>query len=126
MTAPVYNTVAWFQIGSNEPEEVKKFYGDLFGWTFARDSGFDGNYDMVSYADDDRPHGGVVQTPDAAANHATFCVIVADVAATVATAERLGAKVLVPTTTTGPGLVFAELLDASGNHFGVFSPPAAL
>jgi predicted enzyme related to lactoylglutathione lyase len=49
-------------------------------------------------------------------------VVVEDVAAAVAKAERLSGKVLVPATTRPDGLVFADLLDPSGNHFGVFSP----
>ncbi|WP_405136930.1 VOC family protein [Nocardia sp. NBC_01388] len=122
MTAPAHNTVAWFQIGSDEPQQVQRFYGDLFGWTFTSDPQFGGNYDLVTYSGGDRPQGGVARTTDPSANHAIFSVIVADVAATVAAAERLGAKVQVPVTTTPAGLIFAELLDTSGNHFGVFTP----
>ena len=29
-----YNTVEWFEIGTDRPEEAKKFYGELFGWTY--------------------------------------------------------------------------------------------
>jgi predicted enzyme related to lactoylglutathione lyase len=43
----------------------------------------------------------------------------------VAETERLGGKVLAPPTTGPDGLVFAHLLDPSGNHFGVFTPPPA-
>lgn len=125
MTAPMPNTVAWFQIGSNEPEQVKAFYGDLFGWNFTADPNFGGNYDLVTYPGGVIPQGGVARTPDSAANHAIFYVIVADVAATVADAERLGAKVQVPITKTPNGLIFAELLDTSGSHFGVFTPAPA-
>jgi hypothetical protein len=33
--------------------------------------------------------------------------------------------VLVPPTTSKNGLVFADLHDPVGNHFGVFTPPPA-
>jgi len=125
MTAPMHNTVAWFQIASDEPDEVKKFYGGLFGWTFTPDPQLGDAYEMITYAGGDRPQGGLLPAPNAAANHAIFSVLVGDVATTVADAERLGAKILVPITTTPNGLVFAELLDSSGNHFGVFCPPPA-
>jgi len=124
MTAPMHNTVAWFQIASDEPDGAKKFYGSLFGWTFTPDSALGDNYEMIAYAGGGRPQGGLLPAPNAAANHAIFSVLVADVGTTVAEAERLGAKIVVPITTTPNGLVFAELLDTSGNHFGVFCPPA--
>jgi uncharacterized protein len=125
MTAPAYNSVAWFQVGTDEPQAAKRFYGDLFGWTFEQDAGFDGGYELVTAPGAERPSGGVFHTEGKVPNHATFSVIVADVAATVAAAERGGGKVLMPATTTRNGLVFAELLDPAGNHFGIFSPPPA-
>ncbi|MFJ4650099.1 VOC family protein [Nocardia sp. NPDC088792] len=124
MTAPAINTVAWFQIGSDTPEEAKSFYNNLFGWTFASDPDLGGTYDLATYAGGDHAVGGITHTDDAAANHAIFFVLVADVAATVAEAERLGAKIDVPVVTTPSGLVFAHLLDTSGNRFGVFNPGA--
>jgi hypothetical protein len=52
-------------------------------------------------------------------------VVVPDVAAVCAQVEQLGGKVLVPPTTSKDGLVFADLHDPAGNHFGVFTPPPA-
>jgi len=49
-------------------------------------------------------------------------VRVEDVADVCARAERLGGRVLTPPVTTPNGLVFAHLLDRSGNRFGVFTP----
>jgi len=31
MTAPAYNTVAWFQVGTTDAAQAKRFCGDLFG-----------------------------------------------------------------------------------------------
>ncbi|WP_216911218.1 VOC family protein [Nocardia noduli] len=121
MTQPAENTVAWFQIGSDKPAEVGKFYGDLFGWNFTPDPNTDG-YDLITYPGGQGPSGGIMHSPDASANHATFVVLVRDVAATVAAAEGYGGKVLVPPTTAKDGLVFAHILDPSGNNFGVFTP----
>ena len=56
-TIPVPNTVAWFQIGTDEPEAAKEFYGGLFGWTFAADPNSDG-YELISYSGSERPSGG--------------------------------------------------------------------
>jgi predicted enzyme related to lactoylglutathione lyase len=49
-------------------------------------------------------------------------LVVENVAATVAKAERLGAKALVPPTTAPDGLVFAQLHDPAGNQIGIFTP----
>ncbi|WP_433602592.1 VOC family protein [Nocardia sp. CA-135953] len=122
MSTPPFNTVAWFQVGSDKPQEVEKFYGDLFGWSFTADPNAD-TYDLVSYPASEAPSGGISRTPDASANHATFFVLVQDVTATVAAAEKLGGKVSVPPITGKDGLVFAHILDTSGNDFGIFSPP---
>ncbi|MEU2256814.1 VOC family protein [Nocardia xishanensis] len=122
MTTPPFNTVTWFEVGSDKPEQIKKFYGELFGWSFGP-YGSDGDgYELIHYPGSEAPSGGIAHTTDSAANHATFLVMVEDVAATVAAAEALGAKVLNPPQTTSDGLVSADLQDTSGNHFGVFSP----
>ncbi len=123
MTAPAYNSVAWFQVGTDDPRAAKRFYGDLFGWTFERDP--QRGYELVTAPGTDKPSGGIVDTDGKVPNHATFFVVVEDVKATLAAAERAGGKVLTPPSTTPTGLVFADLLDPAGNHFGIFSPPQA-
>ncbi|TDC55519.1 VOC family protein [Actinomadura sp. KC345] len=122
MTVPAFNTVAWFQVGTDAPEEARRFYGDLFGWRFDADG--DG-YDLVSYPGSDVPAGGVSHEPDASGNHAMFMVLVGDVDAVCAETEKGGGKVAMPTVTTGNGLTFAYLDDPAGNRFGVFKPPAS-
>jgi predicted enzyme related to lactoylglutathione lyase len=122
MTA--YNTVTWFQIGTDDPKAAQEFYGGLFGWKITSDPDSDG-YDLISYAGAERPSGGIAHTGGGEENHATFLVQVEDVAAVCARTEQLGGKVLNPPVTTPDGLVFAHLLDRSGNHFGVYKEPAA-
>jgi uncharacterized protein len=117
-----HGTVDWIQVGSDDPEGAKRFYGELFGWTFSQDPTGGGKYDLVTPASADRPHGGIAHTDDASANHAVFMVNVSDVAAAAEATERLGGKVLVQPITTPTGLVFAHLLDPSGNQFGVYKP----
>lgn len=125
MTAPAYNTVGWFQIGTADTDGANRFYGDLFGWTFAPDPNGGGKYHLVTYPGAEQPSGGIADTDGEAPNHAIFMVVVPDVAAAAKETERLGGKVLVPPTTTPDGLVFANLLDPVGNHFGVFTPAPA-
>jgi predicted enzyme related to lactoylglutathione lyase len=35
MTVPLFNSVAWFELGTDQPEKVKEFYGELFGRKYA-------------------------------------------------------------------------------------------
>jgi predicted enzyme related to lactoylglutathione lyase len=35
MSVPAINSVAWFEIGTDRPREVKEFYGQLFGWAYS-------------------------------------------------------------------------------------------
>lgn len=117
-------TIGWVQIGTDDPTTARQFYGELLGWSYQPDPNGGGKYDLITFPGGDAPRGGILDTEGESPSHAIFMVVVADVSKTVTTAEKLGAKVAVPPTTTPTGLVFAELLDPSGNHFGVFTPPA--
>ncbi|WP_018656910.1 VOC family protein [Actinomadura flavalba] len=121
MTAPAFNSVAWFEIGTGRPDDVQSFYADLFDWTFGP---ADADYREVTAPGADAPSGGVFSSGGAFPDYAIFYVVVRDVQETVTRAESLGAKILVPPRTTDRGLTFAQLHDPTGHHFGVFSPPA--
>ncbi|WP_067823188.1 VOC family protein [Actinomadura kijaniata] len=123
MSTPAFNSVAWFEIGTDRPAEVERFYGELFDWTFRVDEGGELTYHEVTTPGADAPSGGVFPSGGRFPDYAVLYVVVKDVAATVARAEELGGKVIVPPTTAGSGLVFAQLHDSAGHHFGVFSPP---
>jgi predicted enzyme related to lactoylglutathione lyase len=116
------NGIGWFEIGTDDPAAAERFYGTLFGWTFAADEG-PMPYKIVTTPAGGSIKGGVFSTGGQLPNYAVFCVVVEDVPATVVAAETAGGKVLVPTQTMPDGLAFAHLLDPSGNHFGVYSPP---
>jgi predicted enzyme related to lactoylglutathione lyase len=117
------NGIGWFEIGTDDAAGAERFYGTLFGWTFAEDEG-PMPYKIVTTPAAGSIKGGVFSTGGQVPNYAVFCVVVDDVPATVVAAETAGGKVLVPPQTTEDGLVFAHLTDPSGNHFGVYSPPA--
>jgi hypothetical protein len=114
------NQVTWFEIGTDRPEAAERFYGDVFGWTFADDEAETMPYRLVTAPGADQPDGGVFDTAGKVPNYAVFYVKVADVAASCAAAEAAGGKVLVAPQ-QGAALTFAHLLDPSGNHFGVYA-----
>ena len=111
----VTNNVDWFQIGTDQPAAAERFYGDVFGWTFAGDD----SYRLVTTPGAAGPGGGLVAIP---AGHAIFYIHVADVAEACRAAEAAGGKVLVAPQDGGSGLIFAHLLDPGGNHIGVYAP----
>ncbi|TDV41842.1 VOC family protein [Actinophytocola oryzae] len=118
-----HGTVGWIQVDTDDPEGARRFYGELFDWTFAADPNSDA-YQLMTRTGADQPHGGLLDTGGESQNRATFVIVVDDVVKAVAEAERLGGTVVNPPKTTPNGLTFADLRDPSGNHFGVFTPPA--
>ena len=119
------NGIGWFQIGVPDAAAAKRFYGDLFGWTFTKDDDATSSYHIVQTPAAPSIKGGIWEHGGESANHALFCVFVDDVAETVRRAEAAGGKAVVPPTTTNDGLVFADLVDPDGNRFGIFTPPGS-
>jgi uncharacterized protein len=121
------NTLAWFEVATDDPDTATSFYAELFGWTFnpfgdPKITGMD--YRVATLPGGDAPFGGVVATGGAMPGHAVFYIAVEDVAATCEEAEQLGGKVVSKELEPAAGPAFAYLHDAVGNLFGVFTPPA--
>lgn len=126
MTVPAFNSVAWFEFGTDQPEKVKEFHGELFDWQYALNTNTPGvTYHSVMTPGAGQPTGGVWESEGGGfPNYAIFYVLVQDVAATVKRGQELGAKVLMEPVSDSAGLTFARLEDTAGNHFGIFSVPA--
>jgi uncharacterized protein len=118
-----YNSVGWFEVGTDDPETTKRFYGEMFGWTFGQTNVPD--YCTATTPGADALPGGVLNTGGRFPNYATFYIVVEDVNAALAKAEELGGKTLLPPTTTSDGLMSAQLHDPAGNQIGILTPPAA-
>jgi uncharacterized protein len=123
-STPLAGAVTWFEVGTPDPEGARRFYGELFGWTFD----LQGPYSIIRTGTDHPLPGGIQDTRVTPAGtpptYAVPCVQVDDVAATCAKVEALGGKVLVPATTVPTGLVYAHVVDPTGGHIGVWTPPA--
>ncbi|SCE88392.1 hypothetical protein GA0074695_1872 [Micromonospora viridifaciens] len=117
--------ITWFEIGSDRPDEVERFYADLFGWSFEEQGAPDRSYRVTTAGGEQGIGGAVRATGGDSPNYAIFYAEVADVAETCRQVEAAGGKVLVPLRTAPSGLSFAHLLDPSGNRLGVFTPPPA-
>ncbi|MBG0565780.1 VOC family protein [Actinoplanes aureus] len=121
------NQIGWIEVGADRPEEAERFYGEVFGWTFADDSdsvGPDGQPYRIATAPGGAPLGGFYGTGGKVPPQAIFMVLVADTEAACRQAEAAGGKVLVGPQREPSGLVFARLADPAGTTLGVFTPPA--
>ena len=59
------NTLAWFEVATDDPDTATSFYADLFGWVFGpfadpEVTGMD--YRVATLPGGDAPFGGVVAT----------------------------------------------------------------
>jgi uncharacterized protein len=120
------HTINWFEIGTDDQAATERFYGDLFGWTFADDNdsrSIDGSPYRVVTTPEGGIGGGVNRTGGQTPNYAVFYVMVPDAADTCRRAEAAGGKVLRAPSTDPGGLTFAHIVDPTGNHIGVYTPP---
>src|SRR5437763_3616838 len=86
------NGIAWFQIGVPDATAAKRFYGDLFGWTFTKDDDPNLQYHIVQTPAAGSIQGGIWETGGGAFNPAMFCIMVDDVAETARRAEAAEGK----------------------------------
>lgn len=112
MGAPV---LQW-QLVTTNPEQLARFYGDLFGWSVSADNAL--GYRQVDTGDSRLP-GGMWPAPPTGHNFVQLFVGVPDVEHAVARAKELGGRVIVPPTALPDGDVMAVLADPCGVTFGV-------
>jgi predicted enzyme related to lactoylglutathione lyase len=112
MSAPV---VQW-QLVAKNPDELAKFYRDLFGWTITAKNAM--GYRQVTTGDGGI-NGGVWPSPPDGHSFVQLFVGVPDVERSVSRATALGATIVVPPTTLPDGDAMAVLADPCGVTFGV-------
>jgi uncharacterized protein len=114
------NPVLWFEVMGKNGKALRTFYGRLFAWKIEEaDPTGSMDYGMVG-ASDGGVGGGIGSTPDGSPGFATFYVEVDDIDATLAKAEKLGGKTIMPATAVpGMNLTFAYLADPDGHVVGL-------
>jgi uncharacterized protein len=124
---PGFNSIAWFEIGTDDPAAAEQFYGDVLGWTVSHDDtkSTDPAYQIFATGDGAGLPGGLFATGGKMPGYAVFTVLVEDVEATCRRAEEAGGQVQRGPEVNPVGVTFAHLLDPAGNHFAVFRPPFA-
>jgi hypothetical protein len=119
-----------FEVIGNDPAELRKYYGELFGWEFdtsgpvAQEVSQPANYGFVDHdaAGGVGIPGGVGGGPGYA-GYVTFYVGVPDVEAALCKAESLGGtRQMGPARAPGRELVVGHFTDPEGHLVGVAGP----
>jgi uncharacterized protein len=115
--------VVHFEVIGKDPEKLRNYFGELFGWQFDTSSPVaeavsePTNYGFVAPDGTGIP-GGVGGGADYR-SHVIFYVGVPDVEAALAEAERLGGKRRMGPERAPTGLVVGHFTDPEGNLIGV-------
>ncbi|PYQ81137.1 MAG: glyoxalase [Acidobacteria bacterium] len=112
--------VMWFEVLGRDAATLCRFYGGLFGWRF---NGDPTKYGMVDEVNRGIP-GGVGESYPGTRPWVTFYVETPDVTASLAQAERLGGKVVMPRTAL-PGVTLGVFEDPEGHAVGLVEGKAA-
>ena len=112
MSAPV---LQWQLVATN-PDEIVKFYRELFGWSISTKNAM--GYRQVTTGEGGI-NGGVWPSPPNGHSFVQLFVGVPDVEAAVVRARELGATIIVPPATLPDGDTMAVLKDPCGVTFGV-------
>jgi uncharacterized protein len=115
------NGIDWFEIGTDDIGGAERFYGEVFGWSFAPSD--DPSYRYITTPAGGSIRGGLFNNADAG-RYAVFYVAAEDTEAACKRVEAAGGSVLMAPQRTPSGLVFAHVLDPAGNRFGIFTRPA--
>jgi len=119
--------VVHFEISGEDPEGLRRYYGDLFGWEFqvpspvadeVSDPDEYGFVDLIPTEDGTGIRGGIGGGAGYS-SHALFYVGVADVGAALERAEELGGTRLMGPVTSPSGLVIGHFADPEGTLVGV-------
>jgi predicted enzyme related to lactoylglutathione lyase len=127
--------VVHFEITGTDPGQLRRYYGELFGWEFDTSGPVSpavsepGNYGFTagSTASDGTGIPGGVGGGSGYPGHAIFYVGVPDVEAALQQAERLGGRRrLGPERNPGTNLVIGHFTDPDGHLIGLASDGSGL
>jgi predicted enzyme related to lactoylglutathione lyase len=120
--------VIHFEVVGRDPERLRSYYGELFGWEFdtsgpvasaVSEAGDYGFVDGSTTGDGAGINGGVGGGPNHA-GHVTFYVAVPDVEAALQKAESLGGtRAMGPDQAPGGNLVVGHFTDPEGHLIGL-------
>lgn len=121
-------TIVYFEIPSDNIENSRKFYGELFGWNMEKWTGAESMPEGMEYwtvtTIDDKGNkaigGGLMKRQNPHQQGITNYIDVSSVDEYASEVERLGGKVMVPKTPVKGMGYFAVCLDTENNKFGIW------
>ena len=113
--------VVHWEVTGKDGKRLQKFYADLFDWKIDTNNPME--YGMVNTGGKGI-NGGIAAAQQGSPGGVTFYVEVEDLEEYLRTAERLGGKTLMPSTTVmgqkdQPGVTLALFSDPEGNRIGL-------
>ena len=118
MTHPVM----WFEVLGTDGGKLRRFYGDLFGWTFDVIPQID--YGVAKTGDTRGIMGGIGPTYPGTRPWVTFYTETPDVTASRAKAQALGGRIVMPRAEL-PGVTLGIFEDPEGHVLGLVEARAA-
>jgi predicted enzyme related to lactoylglutathione lyase len=118
------NRVVHFEIYTADPEAVRPFYQDVFGWKFQKFEGGPMEYWLVTTGDEKQPgiNGGLTRPREGQSPGTLNTIGVASLDDSIKKIEQRGGKICVPKMVIPKvgWLAYAE--DPAGNVFGIIEP----
>src|SRR3954463_1266605 len=112
------NRIVHFEIPAGKPEELTRFYTDLFGWKFTKAPLPGVDYWLCETGRDGPGIDGAIAQRQNSQQPWMNYVDVANVETSLAAAAKLGAKIAMPRTAV-PGVgAIATIIDPEGNICG--------
>ena len=115
--------VVHFEIYTDDPEAVRPFYQDIFGWKIEK---FQGpvEYWLVTTGDDKEPgiNGGLTRPREGQSPGTLNTVAVKSLDQTIKKIEQRGGKICVPKMAIPKIGFLAYAEDPAGNVFGIIEP----
>jgi predicted enzyme related to lactoylglutathione lyase len=117
--------VVHFEIVGKDPEKLRSYYGELFGWQI--DANNPMNYGMVPREGNTGPDGigiggGIGPGPEGYPGHVTFYVAVPSVEDALQKAEQLGGTRVMGPERPGDMVTIGLFKDPEGHTIGLVEP----
>ncbi|HEY3817245.1 MAG TPA: VOC family protein [Polyangiaceae bacterium] len=107
--------IVHWEIQSQSPDKLHRFYSDVFGWSI--DANNPMNYGMVASGGSDGINGGIGGSPQPGSRVLVYANV-EDINGTLGKIESLGGRTLMPRTDLGM-VIMAIYEDPEGNTMGI-------
>ena len=116
--------VVHFEIYTDDPDAVRPFYQDVFGWKFQKFEGGPMEYCLVTTGDDRQPgiNGGLTRPREGQSPGTLNTIGVSSLDESIKNIERCGGKICVPKMGIPNVGWLAYAQDPAGNVFGIIEP----